>query len=129
MDELHKRKVLVVDANPAVLDTVSAIFTTGPFACVTAGDTLEALCAVVEHRPAVVIVDADSGPLLPWQFCALLRQHPDHAAVQLVISCSRDDVLERARASAAGADQFLPKPFATDDVLALLDAASREAAA
>jgi DNA-binding response OmpR family regulator len=112
--------VLVVDANPALLQTLESILKSSGWTCVTAVDTLSALCCMVEHTPQAVLIDADAGPLGVWQFSALLRQHPDFKHVRLIISSSRDDVVERARAEAAGAERFLPRPFAVDEVLNIL---------
>ena len=113
--------VLVVDSNPALLQTLDSILSSSGWTCVTAADTLSALCCMVEHAPQAVLIDADSGPLGVWQFSALLREHPDFNKVRLIISSSRDDV-ERARAEAAGAERFLPRPFAVDEVLNILAA-------
>ena len=114
--------VLVVDSNPALLQTLDSILKSSGWTCVTAVDTLSALCCMVEHTPHAVLIDADSGPLGVWQFSALLRQHPDFRQVRLIISSSRDDIVERARAEAAGAECFLPRPFAVDEVLNILAA-------
>jgi twitching motility two-component system response regulator PilG len=116
-----QRVVLIVDTSPALLQTLDAICRTGGWNCVTAADTLSALCAVVEHAPQTVLLDADAGPLEAWQFCALLREHPAHRHARVIINSARDDVVERARAEAAGADAFLARPFAVDEVLALID--------
>ncbi len=114
--------VLVVDANPALLQTFDNIFQSSGWTCVTAGDTLSALCCLVERTPRAVLVDADTGPLGVWQFSALLREHPDYKDVLLIVSSSRDDIVERARTEAAGADRFLARPFSVDEVLGLLTA-------
>ncbi len=113
---------LVVDANPALLQTLDSILHSSGWTCVTATDTLSALCCVVEHAPQAVLIDADAGPLSVWQFSALLRQHPDYRHVRLIVSSNRDDVVERARAEAAGAECFLVRPFAVDEVLGILSA-------
>jgi DNA-binding response OmpR family regulator len=115
----------VVDSNPALLQTLESILKTSGWTCVTAPDTLSALCCMVEHAPQAVLIDADAGPLGVWQFSALLRQHPDFKQVRLIISSSRDDIVERARAEAAGAERFLPRPFAVDEVLNILVAQRR----
>ena len=112
--------VLVVDGNPALLQTLDSILKSSGWTCVTAADTLSALCCMVEHAPQAVLIDADAGPLGVWQFSALLREHPDFCHVRLIISSNRDDVVERARAEAAGAERFLPRPFAVDEVLNIL---------
>lgn len=114
--------VLIVDSNPALLQTLDSILKSSGWTCILATDTLSALCCMVEHTPQVVLIDADAGPLGVWQFSALLRQHPDFRQVRLIISSSRDDIVERARAEAAGAERFLPRPFAVDEVLNILAA-------
>lgn len=83
----------------------------------------------MEQQPQAVLLDADSGPLQPWQFARLLQQHPVHKQVRLVYLCSRDDVIERARAAAAGIDRFLAKPFTTEELLAAVAGQPQEAAA
>ncbi len=87
---------------------------------------MTALCCVVEHAPQAVLIDADAGPLGVWQFSSLLRQHPDYRHMRLIVSSNRDDIVERARAEAAGAEHFLARPFAVDEVLDILAAPRRE---
>jgi twitching motility two-component system response regulator PilG len=115
------RTVLVVDTNPALLQTFDVICRSSGWTCISATDTLAALCGVIEHAPQAVVLDADAGPLEVWEFCALLREHPAHRHVRVIVSSARDGVVERARAEAAGVDAFLARPFAVDEVLALIE--------
>src|SRR5690606_27120302 len=93
--ETDPKVVLVVDSNPALRQTLDSILQGSAWTCVTAGDTLSALCCMVEHAPQPVLIDADAGPLGVWQFSALLRQHPDFNQVRLIVSSGRDDIVER----------------------------------
>ena len=110
--------VLVVDDNSALRQTAEAMLAADGRHCIAVADSITALCALVEHQPQVVLLDADSGPLLAWQFARLLQQHPVHKGTRLIYTSTRDDVIERARALAAGIEQFLPKPFTTEELLA-----------
>ncbi|HTQ98643.1 MAG TPA: response regulator [Candidatus Acidoferrum sp.] len=112
--------VLVVDDNPALQQLAQGMLAQAGIGCCGAADSIAALCALAEHPLATVLIDADCGPLLPWQFAALLRQHPVHGQVRLVYTSTRDDVIERARALAAGIDAFLAKPFTAEELLAAL---------
>lgn len=113
--------IVVVDDNIAMRQMAEAMLATGERACITVADSISALCVLVEHHCQAVVLDADSGPLLPWQFVKLLQQHPLHQSTRLVYTSTRDDVIERARAMAAGIELFLPKPFTCEELLAAVD--------
>jgi DNA-binding response OmpR family regulator len=120
--------VLVVDDNPALRQSAQAILAPVGFGCVAVADSISALCALVEHRPRAVLLDADSQPLPPWQFAQLVQQHPDHALTTLVYTSTRDDVIERSRALAAGITCFLAKPFSAEELWAVVGGAADKAA-
>jgi DNA-binding response OmpR family regulator len=120
--------VLVVDDNPALRHSAEAMLALAGLGCVALADSISALCALVEHRPRAVLLDADSGPLQPWQFAQLVAQHPDHAATTLVYTSTRDDVIERSRAQAAGIDCFLAKPFSAEELWAIVGGTADKAA-
>ena len=58
----------------------------------------------------------------------LVAQHPDHAATTLVYTSTRDDVIERSRAQAAGIDCFLAKPFSAEELWAIVGGTADKAA-
>jgi twitching motility two-component system response regulator PilG len=117
--QTHKT-ILLVDDNQALLQTTQAMLGTSHWRCEARTDSIDALCAIVESRPKAVLIDSEAAPLDAWKFCLLVKEHPVHAATRVIILCSVDDALVRARANAAGADGVLTLPFAAEDLLVLL---------
>jgi two-component system, chemotaxis family, response regulator PixG len=112
--------VMVLDDNAAFCASVQAMLAPAGMACISATDNINALCLLVDQRPSALLVASESGPLEPWQFVRLLQQDPELCNVRLIYTSACDDVIERARAQAAGITNFLAKPFAADELLALL---------
>jgi twitching motility two-component system response regulator PilG len=119
--------VVLVDDNNACHATTAGALNGTQWELVRVEDALDGLCAVVEEGARAVLLDEGCAPLDPWQFCQLVKHHPHYRAVRVIVLCRRIDVVVRARARAGGVDALLQKPFASDDVLALLNAAPEEA--
>jgi len=113
--------VVLVDGNSACHATTATVFTNTRWRPLMVCDTLDGLCAVVEREPAVVLLDEACIPLDPWQFSLLLKGHPRYRDTRILVMCKRIDTVLRARARAARVDGLLQKPFASDEVLALLE--------
>jgi CheY-like chemotaxis protein len=117
---LQHSLVLVIDTSETCRKTAVTLIEAGGRQCVAVSDNLEALAVLVESRPAAICIDRDSGPLDLWQFCQLVRQHPEFRTVLLVAMSSRNTLVEQASAMAAGADTILLKPFATGELESVL---------
>ena len=115
-------KVLVVDDDAAIRRLLRNTLLRAEYAVVEAEDAKSALRqASVEHPSAILLVlglpDRDGLSIIP-----LLRAHGD--AVILVVS-ARDAVDEKVTALDLGADDFVTKPFDTEELLARLRVALR----
>lgn len=115
-------KILVVDDEPAIRRLLRNTLTRAGYAVVEAGDAREALRQAASEHPSAVLLDLglpdrDGLGLIP-----LLRAHGD--AVVVVVS-ARDAVDEKVTALDIGADDFVSKPFDTDELLARLRVALR----
>jgi DNA-binding response OmpR family regulator len=124
---LEQSLVLVVDASESCRRTTAGLVEDGGRQCIAVRDNLEALSVMVESRPATILIDRESGPLDLWEFCQLVRCHASFRAAFIVVMNSRDTLVEKAQARAAGADSILMKPFASADIEAVLGG-NREAA-
>ena len=83
---------------------------------VATADGAQALDAVRQHRPDIVITDVDMPQLTGLQLCRAIRDDPHLQAIPVLLvsgSIHPDD----PRAVEAGATDILPKPFMPSDLL------------
>ncbi|MGW2596336.1 response regulator transcription factor [Streptomyces klenkii] len=118
--------VLVVDDDPDVRAAVVDALTVEGYAVRAAADGLEALSAVAAAPPAAVVLDLAMPVLDGLAVCRRLRALGDRTPV--LVLTARDAVADRVAGLDAGADDYLVKPFALDELLARLRALLRRAA-
>lgn len=119
-------RILVVDDEPAIRDALEMILTRRGYVVLFAGDGEEALGLVESQRPDLVILDV----LLPFMdgltACRRLRARGDDVPVMMLTA--RDTIGDRVTGLETGADDYLAKPFATDELIARVRALLRRRA-
>jgi two-component system, OmpR family, response regulator MprA len=116
-------RVLVVDDDTAVRDSLARTLTFEGHEVVTAGDGQRALAAVRDGEPDAVILDVSMPVLDGLETCRRLRA--DGVLVPVLMLTARDTVGDRVAGLDAGADDYLVKPFALQELLARLRALLR----
>ena len=119
-------RILVVDDDRAVRESLRRSLTFNGYTVETAGDGLEALEKVVADRPDMLVLDVMMPRLDGLEVCRRLRSAGDD--IPILVLTARDSVSERVSGLDAGADDYLPKPFAMEELLARLRALSRRTA-
>lgn len=84
----------------------------------TAEDGDEALAAVREHRPEVLIVDASMPGLTGYEVCEALRAEGEGPCPYVLLLTADVRESERQRAVDAGVDEFVGKPFSPKELAA-----------
>jgi DNA-binding response OmpR family regulator len=115
--------VLVVDDEASVRQALERALTLEGFAVSTAAGGREALAAVAERPPAVVVLDVTMPDLDGVTVVKRLRA--DGVDVPVCILSARDEVSDRVSGLQAGADDYLVKPFAIAELSARLSALLR----
>jgi two-component system response regulator MprA len=113
----------VADDDPAVRESLRRSLAFNGYEVITAPDGEEALRLVRENRPDAVVLDVMMPRLDGLQACRALRSTGDDIPVLLLTA--RDAVADRVAGLDAGADDYLPKPFALEELLARLRALLR----
>ncbi|MBI5495632.1 MAG: PAS domain S-box protein [Deltaproteobacteria bacterium] len=110
-------RVLVVDDNADLRGYLTALL--GPhYAVDTAVDGVEALEAARQHRPALVISDVMMPRMDDFQLLRALRADPVLGDTPAILLSARAGEGAAVEGLAAGADDYLIKPFAARELLA-----------
>jgi two-component system response regulator MprA len=116
-------RVLVVDDDQAVRESLRRSLTFNGYQTALAADGEEALRAISADRPDAVVLDVMMPRLDGLATCRALRAAGDD--IPILMLTARDDVSDRVSGLDAGADDYLPKPFALEELLARLRALLR----
>ncbi|MDT5153800.1 MAG: two-component system, OmpR family, response regulator MprA [Mycobacterium sp.] len=93
------------------------------YSVVLAQDGLEALEMIGSDRPDALVLDVMMPRLDGLEVCRQLRSTGDD--LPILVLTARDSVSERVAGLDAGADDYLPKPFALEELLARMRALLR----
>jgi two-component system, OmpR family, response regulator MprA len=116
-------RVLLVDDDPGVLLSVRRALEFEGYDVTTASDGEEALGAVGHDDPDALVLDVTMPRADGLQVCRRLRA--DGNAVPILVLTARHAVSDRVAGLDAGADDYLVKPFALEELLARLRALLR----
>ena len=115
--------VLVVEDEPALIDTLEYSLTRQGYRVHVAADGVKALEVARREQPDLILLDVMLPGLDGFEVCQRLRSQHNDTPV-LVIS-ARDAVRDRVHGLDCGADDYLVKPFAFEELLARLRALDR----
>ncbi|WP_163801164.1 response regulator transcription factor [Mycolicibacterium sediminis] len=116
-------RILVVDDDRAVRESLRRSLSFNGYAVELAQDGVEALQAIATDRPDAVVLDVMMPRLDGLEVCRQLRSTGDD--LPILVLTARDSVSERVAGLDAGADDYLPKPFALEELLARMRALLR----
>jgi two-component system response regulator MprA len=116
-------RVLVVDDEPSVREVLTRILKVEGFDVEQAVDGREAVRAQAAAPADAVLLDVLMPGLDGLEVCRRLREGGDRTPVLMLTA--REGVGDRVAGLEAGADDYLPKPFALEELLARLRALLR----
>jgi two-component system KDP operon response regulator KdpE len=117
-------RVLVVDDEPQILRALAINLRARHYDVFTASTGAGALVEAAAHDPDLVVLDLGLPDIDGVEVIRGLR---GWSAAPIVVLSGRTDSADKVDALDAGADDYVTKPFAVDELLARLRAASRRA--
>jgi DNA-binding response OmpR family regulator len=123
--EFSIMKVLVVEDNEPLRKSISQRLRESGFAVDETGDGPEGLWLATENKYAVAILDLMLPGLDGIELLRRMRKQNEDTSVLIITA--RDQVGDRVTGLDAGADDYLVKPFALDELMARVRALTRRA--
>jgi two-component system response regulator ResD len=106
--------ILVVDDDPKIVALVRTYLERERYRVVTATDGLEALRAIEDHRPRLVVLDL----MLPGlDGMAVIRRARALGETPILVLSARGSTGDRILGLSEGADDYLPKPFSPAELV------------
>jgi DNA-binding response OmpR family regulator len=113
--------VLIVDDEPNIVQLVRITLEDSRVQVLEAADGTTALDRAAVFRPDLVLLDIDLPDVSGLEVCRRLKEDADLAKMKIVMltaAAQREDI---ARGLAAGADEYLTKPFSPVRLLSLVE--------
>ena len=115
-------KILIADDDPQILRALRITLSARGYEVVTASDGKEALRLAVDKHPDLIVLDLGMPGLTGIEVIEGVR---GWSQVPILVVSGRSDSLDKVDALDAGADDYVTKPFAADELLARIRALSR----
>jgi two-component system KDP operon response regulator KdpE len=115
-------KILIADDDPQILRALKVTLRARGYEIITADDGAEALDLAMNHRPDLVMLDLGMPKLDGVEVIHALR---GWTQIPILVVSGRTDAADKVDALDAGADDYVTKPFAIDELLARIRALTR----
>jgi DNA-binding response OmpR family regulator len=116
-------RILAVEDEPAILRMLERGLTAAGHQVLTASSGEDGAILAVDEEPDVVLLDISLPELSGHEVLARIRQR--RPSLPVLMLTARDDLDNKVRALDAGADDYLTKPFAFEELLARIRALTR----
>ncbi len=103
--------ILVVDDSLTVRKSTETLLLSHHYAVMMAKDGKEALVAMIENPPNLVLLDLEMPNMDGYEVLAAMRENSALAKIPVIMITSRDTEKHREQAFSLGADQFMGKPY------------------
>jgi two-component system alkaline phosphatase synthesis response regulator PhoP len=120
-------KILVVDDEAVLLDTIAYNLEQEGYRVITAADGASALEAARRETPDLVILDIMLSEMDGLEVCRLLRREKNTATTPILMLTAKTDEIDKVIGLEVGADDYVTKPFGRRELLARVRALLRRA--
>ncbi len=120
--DIMKARILIVDDEPAIVDTIQYALETDGFetVCLFSGESL--MDVIAQQRIDLVVLDIGLPDISGLELCKEIRKTRD---VPVIFLTARTDEIDRVVGLEIGADDYITKPFSPRELAARVKAVLR----
>ncbi len=117
-------KILIIDDEDTTVQLISILLERRGFEVIKAYSAEDGMRKAYRHQPDLVLLDIMMPDMDGWEVCKRLREMSD---VPIIFLTARGDVRDVVRGLEMGADDYVPKPYDNDELVARIRAHLRRA--
>jgi DNA-binding response OmpR family regulator len=119
----NPHSVLIVDDEPNIVLSLQFLMKKAGYLVRTAGDGEQALAELAREKPDLVLLDVMMPKIDGFTVCQRIKAAPEWQDVRVIMLTARGRDVEREKGLALGADDYITKPFSTQDAIERVAAA------
>ncbi|MBP3947074.1 phosphate regulon transcriptional regulator PhoB [Psychrobacter sp. K31L] len=123
---MYNEQILIVEDEPAIREMIVMTLGMAGFDSLQAADASEAHQQVVDHRPALILLDwMLTGEKSGIDFCRMLKNDDLLAEIPVIMLTAKSEEDSKVHGLDAGADDYMTKPFSTRELISRIKAVLR----
>lgn len=122
---MSKRKIVIIEDEPDILEVLSYNLRREGFDILTANDGLVGLALVKKEKPDLVLLDLMLPGMDGIELCTTIKKHPDTQNTLLIMVTAKGEESDIVLGLGVGADDYISKPFSPKELVARVKAVLR----
>lgn len=110
-------RVMIVDDSPSIRKAGEKILVAAGCLVMLAEDGFDCASKIKDFDPQLLFIDVLMPRLDGYQVTQLIRRHNEMKTTPVVMLSSKDGLFDKAKGMAAGATDYLTKPFNREDLI------------
>ena len=111
------QKILIIDDEQDIVDTLQFTLETEGYECYTAFDGEHGLQLAKELSPDLIILDVMMPKMNGFKICRLLKYDTLYKDIPIIMLTARSQTEDRTIGEETGANEYITKPFDLEDVV------------
>ena len=111
------KKILIVDDEKDIVETMTFMLKAKGFDCISAYDGETGLSLAKSEKPDLVILDVMMPKINGYKICRLLKFDNKYKDIPIIMVTARSQDEDKIIGEETGADEYITKPFDLDEVV------------
>lgn len=116
-----KKKILVVDDEPSILETIKFHLELSDYNVLSAGDGMEALKIARMEIPDLILLDLMLPRMDGYKVCKMLKMDKRYKSIPVIMLTAKAGSVDEVEGYQSGADAYMKKPFDLEALSTLVE--------
>jgi len=117
---MEKKKILIVDDEMDIVETLSMALEKEGYECMTANNGIDALNMARAENPNIILLDIMLPKMNGYKVARLLKFDEKYKHIPVIMLTARSQETDRIQGIETGADDYLTKPFDLKTLISMI---------